>query len=529
MFAILFCLFAPMLTWAKPPRLVVGIVVDQMRYDYLSKYDPLFGPDGFRKLQRQGHVFTDARFNYQPTVTAVGHATIYTGAMPAVHGISENNYFDKDIGKVVYVMEDPAVVPVGSNTGRCSSPHRLRSTTITDELKLRHPSSKIISIAIKDRGALLPAGHKADGAFFFDERSGKWITSSWYAERLPDWLQQWNERDQNRKYLSEPWNLLLPRSAYAMCTSDSTAYERAPAGKPWATFPHFIQADDWKSFTASPFANTLTKDLAKEAIVRENLGRDDVTDFLCISFSATDIIGHAYGIHSLELADCYARLDRDLADLLSFLDKQIGKKNILVFLTSDHGAAVNPLFAEDQQMPGGRLEADTWLATANQFLGQRFDGTPLVAAIMEQQLYFNDSLMSAMGIAYHEVAAAATEFLLKQPGVLCTVVPKAGLSTCPPMVETALRNGWVPDRSGDVIFALRPGWIDWPHDYGTTHLTVHAYDQHMPLIWFGWKVRRGLTHRPTCMTEIAPTLALILNLPLPSGCQSHPLSLPLKK
>ncbi|MCS6916824.1 MAG: alkaline phosphatase family protein [Chitinophagales bacterium] len=529
LFLLLACSAAAQPRRQQPPRLVVGIVVDQMRYDYLQRFDPLFGNNGFRRLLHDGFSFTHARFNFQPTVTAVGHATIYTGAVPAVHGIPENNYYDRQAGKVVYVAEDPNVLPVGADApARSASPFRLRSSTITDELKLSHPAAKVISIGIKDRSAVLPAGHIADGAYYFDEHSGNWITSTWYADRLPDWLDAWNKSRRVHQYVSSPWNLLLPRPAYTMTTGDTSAFERPLRPNSWPVFPYTLGIGDWKMLTATPFGNTMTKDLAIEALRREQMGRDEVTDFLCISFSSPDIIGHAFGIHSLEMADCYARLDRDLADLLQTLDREIGRKNVLIFLTSDHGAATNPLMAEELQLPGGRMQAELWLQAANRYLEERLRAPHLVDALIEQQLYLNDSALAASGIAYEQAAAVAAEFLLQQPGVLCTVAPRAGRSTCPPHTETFIRNGWVADRSGDVIFALQPGWIDWPYAQGTTHLTAHPYDQHMPLIWYGWNVRRGHTNEPVFLTDIAPTLSHLLQVPYPSGCQGKPLALPLK-
>lgn len=511
------------------PRLVVGIVVDQMRHDYLHRFNPLFGNDGFRRLLREGYSFDHARFNYQPTVTAVGHATIYTGAIPAIHGIPENNYYDRKQRQVVYVVHDPEVLTIGgAPRAGGASPFRLRSSTITDELKLASPASKVIGIALKDRSAVLPAGHRGDAALYFDDQTGNWVTSSWYDDRLPAWVQRWNDDRRSDHYVARTWELLLPRQAYAMCTGDTTAYERPLKGASWPAFPHQLKANDWKNMTATPFGNTITKDLAKEAIVHEGLGKDAHTDFLCISFSSPDIIGHAFGIHSLELADCYARLDRDLADLFRFLDQQIGMKDVLIFLTSDHGAAPNPLFAEEHQLPGGRLQAEQWLAAANAYLAAHTGVQSLVSAILAQQVYLNDSLLQAAALSPQQVAALTADFLHAQPGVQCVVAPRAGISTCPPLTESHIKNGYVADRSGDVLFALHPGWIDWPYPQGTSHLTLHPYDQHMPLIWMGWKVRHGSSDAPVWIMDIAPTLARWLGIPYPSGCVGNPLPVPRK-
>ncbi len=515
----------------RPPALVVGIVIDQMRADYLHRFDPLFSDHGFRRLLRGGFLCANTQFNYQPTVTASGHASIYTGTIPAVHGIIENNFFDRTTGKIVYAVADPNSTTVGNAVpGPGASPFLLLSTTITDELKLAYRQSKVISIAIKDRSAVLPAGHFADGAFYFDASTGNWITSTWYGQQLPAWLTRWNEARHVANYLANDWQLLLPRRFYTMCTGDTVPYELPLSGESLPVFPHKLGGNQFRKLTYTPFANTMTIDLAKEAIQQEQLGTDQYTDFLCISLSAPDIIGHQFGIHSLELADCYARLDRDLAHFIEFLDRRVGSDRLLIFVTSDHGAATNPLLAQEYKLPAGTIQAHEQLQALNDYVYRQLGIKNACRAMIMQQVYLNDSVIAAHPWHYTQVVQTVADFLQQQSYVLCVVSPKASYSTCPEQLEHLLVNGYYAPRSGDILFAMKPGWIDWHSDRGTNHGTVHPYDETVPLIWYGWKIKSGSTVQSVRITDIAPTLAYWMKISAPSGSLGSILPfIPLKK
>jgi predicted AlkP superfamily pyrophosphatase or phosphodiesterase len=512
-----------------PPKLVVGIVVDQMRYDLLYRYWNLYTAGGFRRLVNEGYNCKNTRFNSFQTVTAVGHAGIYTGSIPALHGIVENNFYDRGLKKDVYVMYDENVSTVGNASAQPGmSPMRLMSTTITDELKLSNHRSKVIGIALKDRSAIIPAGRYGDAAYFFDSKTGRWISSTWYLNQLPDWVETFNTSGKVNEYMKTDWNLLLPRSAYTMCTSDTNDYERPFAGEKFPVFPHAIPQGNYARLGYTPFALTMTNDLAMQAIVQEKLGKRDVTDFLCISFSSTDIIQHSFGQHSLETADAYIRLDRDLEALLKFLDREIGKENVLVFLTSDHGGAMNPQFGTDRQISGGVMMADSLVDDLNQFLSPTLGNEKWISAMTSQQVYLNHDLVSQKKPDEKKLVEEVVKFLLNHPGILCVYSPRYSVNLCPTVIQENMLNGYYPGRSGDIFYSMKPGWIDWFDGLGTSHGTAFDYDQRVPLLWYGWKIQPGETVSPVLIPDIAPTIATWLNIANPSATTGNPIAIPLR-
>ncbi|MCY7409145.1 MAG: alkaline phosphatase family protein [Chitinophagales bacterium] len=508
----------------QKPKLIVGIVVDQMRYDLLWRFWDQYGNGGFKRLVNEGFLCKNARFNYLLTVTASGHASIYSGATPAIHGIVDNYYFDRNTNKDVYVMSDAKVLTVGNETGASGmSPFRLMSTTITDELKLVSRDSKVFGIALKDRSAMLPAGHFADGAFYFDGITGNWISSTWYMKQLPYWLLQFNQTRQVNNYVSSDWNLLLPRSAYTMCTGDTTLYEHELAGEKLPIFPHHLSKEKISVLPYTPFGNTMTKDLAIEAIKNEKLGKRNATDFLCISFSSTDLVGHWFGPNSLELADCYLRLDKDIENLLNYIDENIGKENCLVFLTADHGGAINPDFGKDHNISGGVMMGDSLLDAANKFVSGFYGEGKWIAAIATQQVYLNQTFIASTKIAGDDVANKVSDFLMQQEGILCVTSPKYNINLCSPTVQQTIMNNFYPERSGDIFYSMKPGWIDWIFKEGTSHGTAFSYDNHVPLIFYGWKIEHGESVEKVVIPDIAPTVSSWLNIAFPSGSTGNPI------
>ncbi len=514
----------------QKPKLIVGIVVDQMRYDLLWRFWDQYGTGGFKRLVNEGFLCEDARFNYFLTVTAAGHSTIYAGTTPSIHGVVDNYFFDRASNKEVYVMADTSVRTVGNATAAVGvSPFRLMSTTVTDELKLASVNSKVIGIAEKDRSAMMPAGHFADGAYYFDGSSGNWISSTWYASKLPDWLTQFNSARKVSGYISADWNLLLPRSAYTMCTNDTNTYEHSLPGEALPVFPHKFNKNSFGNLPYTPFGNTMTKDVAIEAIKNENLGKRNATDFLCVSFSSTDLVQHFFGPNSLETADCYIRLDKDLEAFLKFLDDYIGKENVVVFLTADHGGAINPNFGKAHHINGGVMMADSLSKKANQYVASFFGDGKWIAAMSTQQVYLNQSFIASTKISGEDVARKVSDFLMMQPGILCVTSPKYNVNSCGPYVQAAIMNGYYPERSGDLFYSMKAGWIDWIFEEGTSHGTVFDYDQHVPLLWYGWHIQHGESAEKVNITDIAPTLSNWLNISNPSGCTGHPITfLPLK-
>jgi predicted AlkP superfamily pyrophosphatase or phosphodiesterase len=511
------------------PKLIVGIVVDQMRYDLLWRFWDQYSNGGFKRLVNEGFLCRDARYNYLLTVTAAGHSTIYSGTTPSIHGVVDNFYFDRQSNQSVYVMTDTSVRTVGNTTAVIgASPFRLMSTTVTDELKLASRNSKVIGIAEKDRSAIMPAGHLADGAFYFDAKTGNWISSTYYMKKLPDWLDQFNSSKKVNDYVSADWKLLLPRSAYTMCTNDTNAYEHPLTGETLPVFPHKLVINDYINLPFTPFGNTMTKDVAIEAIRNEKLGKRNATDFLCVSFSSTDLVTHWFGPNSLEAADCYLRLDKDLEAFLKFLDDYIGKENVLVFLTADHGGAINPDFGKDHHINGGVME-DSLAEKGNHYISSFLGEGKWIASIGEQRVYLNKNFIASTKVSEEDVVKKISDFLMQQPGILCIVAPAYNMNTCSPYVQKTIMNGYYPQRSGDVFYSIQPGWIEWIYKEGTSHGTVFDYDQHVPLLWYGWHIQHGTSAEKVEITDIAPTISDWLNISYPSGCTGNPITfIPLK-
>ena len=375
------------------PKLVVGIVVDQMRWDYLYRYYDRYSADGFKRMLTQGFSCENAFIPYTPTYTAAGHTSIYTGSVPAINGIIGNSWYRRDLKRAWYCAEDTTVKTVGSNSSAGKmSPRNMWSTTIADELRLAtNFSSKTIGIALKDRGAILPAGHSANAAYWFDNASGGWVTSTYYMNELPEWVQRLNDKKLPDQYLAQNWNTLYPINTYKQSTEDGKTYESNLAGED-NSFPHLtasITSNKYEAFRATPSGNTYTLDLAKAAIDGEKLGQRGVTDFLTISFSSTDYVGHAFGPNSIEAEDIYLRLDKDLGSFLSLLDTRLGKGQYLVFLTADHGAAHIPNFMKEHNIPAGALDDADIRKMLNDEAERKFGVKNVVEQVMNYQLYLN--------------------------------------------------------------------------------------------------------------------------------------------
>ena len=505
------------------PKLVVGLVVDQMRWDYLYRYNNLYGANGFKRLLSQGFSNENAMIPYVPTYTAVGHTCVYTGSVPAITGIVGNNWFDKLTNRNVYCTDDSTVTTVGSTTNAgLMSPKNLWTTTITDELKLSNNfKSKVIGIALKDRGAILPAGHSANAAYWYDDKPGKWITSSFYMKTLPKWVEDFNAKDYPAACMSKDWNTLLPMSKYDLSTADDKPYEAAIRGEKGVTFPHKLSAigaaDKYASFKTTPFANTFTFDFAKAAIDNEGLGKGSVTDFLALSISSTDYIGHNFGPNSVEIEDTYLRLDKDIADFLSYLDKKLGVGNYLFFLTADHGVAHIPGFMDEHNLPAGTFDDNEITIAINKAVETSFGINKVVQTVMNYQVYLNTDLIETAGKDVEAVKKLVIKILKKQPYIIAAFATEDIATTALPATQKEMMiNGYNPKRSGDIQFTFKPGYFDGGNK-GTTHGLWNPYDAHIPLLWFGWKIKPGKSNREVYMTDITPTLAAMLQIQMPNG------------
>lgn len=509
------------------PKLVVGIVVDQMRWDYLYRfYDRYDAKGGFKRMLNQGFSCENTMIPYTPTVTACGHSSIYTGSVAAVTGITGNFWWDRQQMRAVYCTEDKSVNTVGSNTALGKmSPKNMLVTTICDELRLAtNFKSKVIGISLKDRGGILPAGHSANGAYWYDNTNGNWITSTYYMNELPKWVIDFNTQKQVDKYYQSGWSLLYPANSYLQSTADEKSYEAKPFG---ARFPYDMKnfiGKDYGKITTTPMGNTFTAEFAKAAITGEQLGADNITDFLAVSFSSPDYIGHTFGPNSVEAEDGFLRLDKELGKLLDFLDSKVGKGQYTFFLSADHGVAEVPEFMKENKLPGGRVFMGTLMSQLNKELKEKYAINNIIVSDDNYQLHLNHPSLDSARISKKELTRWLVDRLGPDSGI-ARVFAIEDLYNIPlqPKIRSMLNNGYYPSRSGDIQIILKPGYIDAYSPTGTTHGLWNPYDSHIPLLWFGWGIKTGKTNKEVSMTDIAPTLAALLHIQMPSGCVGEPI------
>jgi predicted AlkP superfamily pyrophosphatase or phosphodiesterase len=509
------------------PKLVVGIVIDQMRWDYLYRFQPLFSANGgFKRMMNDGYNCNNTLIPYTPTVTACGHTCVYTGSVPNIHGITGNNWWDKSLNKEVYCTEDKNVIGVGNSKGDAGkmSPKNMLTTTIGDELRLAtNFQSRVVGVAFKDRGAILPAGHSANAAYWYDRGTGEFISSTYYVKELPKWVNDFNSRKIVDSFYNIGWQTKLTKETYLQyCTEDVKEYEGKAFGKDALGFPYnnlaqFINKD-YNKIISTPFGDKIIVELAKSALVNEKLGANNVTDMLTISFSSPDYIGHNFGPNSWELLDEYVRLDEELGKFFDFLDAQYGKGNYLSFLTADHAVAHVPGFMQEHKLPGGVFDYKAAEKIMNTELQKNFGADELIVELENYQITLNHKKIDSLKLDKDKITKWVIEYLKKQNEIshafeLDDLMEQPMNATTKQM----LANGFYENRSGDIQFILKPGYIDGMKT-GTTHGLWNPYDAHIPLLWYGWGIKKGSTHRETYMTDIAATVAALLNIQMPSGC-----------
>jgi len=507
------------------PKLVVGLVVDQMRWDYLYRFYNRYTNGGLKRLVNEGFSVENTFIPYTPTYTACGHTCIYTGSVPAVHGIIGNDWYDPETKRTVYCTEDSAVTTVGSTPSSEGnmSPKNMLTTTITDELRLAtNFKGKVIGISLKDRGSILPAGHAANAAYWYQGSTGNWITSSYYMKEVPTWIADYNKLKLANKFYAKNWETLYPINTYVNSTADAKAYE----GKN-NTFPHQLTQNIDKNFDAirsTPYGNTITLDLAKLAILSEDLGQDNITDFLAVSCSSTDYVGHAYGPNSIEAEDAYLRLDKDIEEFFNYLDKKVGKGQYTVFLTADHGAAHVPGFMKENKMPSGVVSDRDIANKLNTYLNDKFKVNNVVLSSMNNQIIFDHDKTDKGNVSFDVIKSASVEFLKTLDGFQNAVdISKISQSTLQEIQKKMITNGYNARRSGDIYYVLEPNWFNGGST-GTTHGSWNPYDSHIPLVFMGWGIKPGATNKTHYMTDIAPTLAALLHIQMPNGTVGEPIT-----
>ncbi|WP_329805195.1 alkaline phosphatase PafA [Flavobacterium facile] len=520
-----FLVFSTFLNAQEKPKLVVGIVVDQMKMEYLYRFANDFSDNGFKKLMKKGFTFHNMHYNYMPTYTAPGHAAIFTGALPNVNGIVGNDWFNKAIGKEMYCTDDESVTTLveGTESEGKMSPKNLFSTTITDELKLStNFKSKVIGISIKDRGAILPAGHFADWAFWYT-KTGDFISSSFYGQKLPDWAIQFNGEKNYLKYVEKGWDLFKSKETYNESLNDNNPYE----GKLFKKTPFFpydmkemFNNNDAGVLRTTPYGNNLVADFAKKAIENEKMGADEITDFLTMSFSSTDYVGHVLGPRSIELQDTYLRLDETIADLLTYLDNKVGKGQYLVFLTADHAGAENATYLKDNKYAVESLNSKNLQQSIIEFSQKTF-GENVLLDYSNFNVFINKEKVKQKGLELNKVKQQLKEFLMSQHFISNAFTEEEiqNSGTNNSMLQF-VANGYDPKQNGELVLLFKPGFMEYSST-GTTHGSPYSYDTHVPCLFYGWKIKKGESYNKKTITQIAPTLAQKLKITMPNGTQSE--------
>ena len=519
------------------PKLVVGIVVDQMCYDYLYRFSCHFTEGGFNKFLKKGLNCRNVVYNYVPTYTGPGHASIYTGTTPNNHGIVGNEWYNRQTNNAINCVSDNNSSTIGSisEEGK-ASPINLKTYTITDQLKMTYPNAKVVSMSIKDRGAILPGGHLSDGSYWFDYASGTFITSSFFKKELPKWVANFNSKNNAQTY-TKTWDLLLPKEKYQ--SVDDSPYEILVGGKSTPTFPYDFQKMaggklNTQYFTVSPFANTLLTDFALESIKNENLGFDKQTDMLCISYSTPDIAGHTFGPYSLEIEDMYVRLDRELERLLTNLETNFGKDGVVVFLTADHAVVPVPQMLMDKKLPGGYLFLAQYMNELKSASLSKFN-CDLIQHETNQNIYLDLKKIDSLKLNKNEIASFFAEKIKLWPNVKA-VFTSQELSNSARDNEwkDMVRLGYEAKRSGEIIFIMEPGYLVKELDSekahrGTSHGSSFNYDTHVPLLWYGAQIPSKDDFESYKIIDIAPTLTHILNLQRSGAMTGQPILEVLKK
>jgi hypothetical protein len=503
------------------PKLVVGMVLDQMRWDYLYRYfDRFADKGGFKRLLKEGNSCENTLIPYTPSVTACGHSVVYTGSAPSITGITGNAWWDRDNNRTMYCTEDKNMSTVGSSSPQGKmSPKNMLVTTVADELRLAtNFKSKVVGVAIKDRGAILPAGHSANAAYWYDNSVGKWISSTYYMQTLPAWAVDFNNKNLTDSYYEKGWSLLYDSSTYLQSTADNKPYEAKPFGN---NFPYDLKkyiGKDYGKVNTTYFGNELTFEFAKSALQGEQLGKDGITDFLAVSFSSPDYIGHSFGPNSIEAEDAMLRFDLSLGAFLDYLDQVVGKNQYVLFLTADHGAAHIPEFMQENKLPGGRVYTGKLMDRLNASLQRIYNIKKIILSDDNYQYSLDHAKLDSAGISSADIINWLKKELATEPGIdRVFALNELNTVPLPASIRKAINLGYHPRRSGDVQVIFKPGFIDASNTTGTTHGLWNPYDTHIPLLWYGWGIKKGKTYRETTMSDIAPTLSSLLKIQMPSG------------
>lgn len=518
----------------EKPRLVISIVVEQLKYDQLEKFRDKLGENGIKRLINEGTYFKNASFEYMLTQSAPGHATISTGAEPSYHGITSDNWYLPLRNELIYCSKDIEVNPVGgSYESGLHSPVNLQASTFSDELEMAtNKEARVFGVGLKESSAIFSAGHAADGAFWFDYVTGTWMSSTYYMDSLPNWVNDFNAMKYADSYLSGSWNLLRPAEYYVNCLADSNKFEAGFNGinyfpydlKKLRTKDIFGSRNNYVLLRETPFSDSYTTRFAIRLIENEGLGSDDITDYLSICYSSTDYIGHRFGPSSVETGDAILRLDDEVKNLLTYLNDNIGKRNILIYFTAAHGISEVPAVLESYRIPAGYFKQSQALQLLRSYLNAIYGEGDWVKGYSERQIFLNRSLIEDARLPLEEVQKRVARFLVQFTGV-ASAFPYSAFEANDYGNGNLKRiiNSFSPQRSGDVIVTLNPGWVELEGDFITNHNSPYEYDNHVPLIWYGWSVNRASVTRKVNMADIAATLSSLCKIPYPNASNGEPL------
>lgn len=513
----------------EQPKLIVGITVSGMRYDYLSVYWNKFGDGGFKKMGTNGANCKNARYSYLITEPSVGFASIATGSRPSEHGVVSDFWYRRLTNEVVGSLDDPDQTSVGGSYGTGPySPRALHSRTLSDELRVKSRfSSRSVGVSMDPQAAVLMAGHTANGAYWLDPVHASWITSTFYMDSLPLWVKEFNTKNYRDLYLDRSWETLKPIAEYEESMLDNNPYETGLKGQ--ITFPYDLKkissngknGKDYSVLMTTPWGNTYTKDMAIAAIVNEELGQRGVTDIIHIGFNATKFLARGYSTWSVETQDTYLRLDQDIAHLLSFLDELLGMENVLVYLTAENAMAVDPRYLSESRIPSGFFNYRTSISLLKSYLNAIYGRGEWVSFYYAQQIYLNHQLIEDSNLSLKEVQDQVARFMVQIEGVSNAVqsyVLQQNYFT--EGVLHRIQNSYYQKRSGDVILYLTPGWVEHSNVGGSV-LNEFKYDPHVPLIFYGWKINRVSIPYKVSPSDVATSVASFLELSMPDNATGN--------
>lgn len=516
---------------SEKPRLILGIHISQFRYDYIPRYWDQLSENGFRKLIGRGSYCDNTSFNYLHSDIGVGSATISTGTNPSQHGIVAASWYNNLSDNIVdYIYDADTDTRGGDYEAGKFSPQHLMTTTWADEIKLASNfKSKVIGVSLDAPAAIFSTGHTANAAYWFDTKNGNWISSSFYVDSLPAWVNTFNNKKLPDTYLENDWTTLKPLGDYKASLLDNNVYESGMFGQ--ISFPYslkdiskkFKRKEKYEVLRYVPYGENLTKDFAIAAIMNEELGMDEFTDVLILSFTVSERIGNLFGPLSVEVQDYVLRLDRELAHLLEFIDNTIGKENVLVYLTAEHGAEHLPEYLTDHKIPAGYFNSGSAISLLRSYMNNIYGKGDWIKQYHGQQIYLNRTLIEDAKLNLPEVQAHVSNLMLQFSGVANTVTASTLQNTnFTDGVFLTMQNGYSQKRSGDVMINFKAGWAekpllerDFPGAYG--------HDPRVPLIWYGWKIGRNAVRRPVDLTDIAPTICTLLEISYPNSASGVPI------